>query len=63
MGREGLKDLCLIKFSNRNQPGMQTRKERAEISISDPGKKTYLSSDRDSIAVDRGRARDGLYII
>lgn len=23
----------------------------------------YLSSDRDSIAVDRGRARDGLYII
>lgn len=42
---------------------MQTRKERAEISISDPGKKPYLSSDRDSIAVDRGRARDGLYII
>jgi hypothetical protein len=26
-------------------------------------KKTYLSSDRDSIAVDRGRARDGFYSI
>lgn len=37
---------------------MQTRKERAEISISDPAKKKPdLSSDRDSIAVDRGRAR------
>jgi hypothetical protein len=23
----------------------------------------YLSSDRDSIAVDKGRARDGFYII
>lgn len=60
MGREAYLTFCLIPFSN---PFFRTNLEckQGRKGLKSPyliqQKKPYLSSDRDSIAVDRGRAR------
>lgn len=64
MGREGLSDLFFSNpFFGTNLECKQGRKGLQSPYLIQVQIDPYLSRDRDSIAVDRGRARDGLYII